>query len=212
MRRGTLAAGVAVLCVAAVAATLALTGGGSGRDVEPSPAGAYRGSRPPARLEMPTFALRDYTGAVVRSSDLRGKVVAMTFLDSQCTDSCPVIARQVAVTADRLTSRERDRVAFVAISTDPAEDTPRSIRAFLARHGALGTLRYLDGSEDELRRLWQQFAILSSLQSGKDDLHSAPVRIYDSTGRWVATQHAAADLTPANLTHDLRVALKTMSA
>lgn len=196
--------------------TLALAAcGGGGRDGHSAmrhdaaaAANAYRGSEPPAQLPIPSFALRDYTGTVVRSSDLRGKVALITFLDSQCTDSCPVIARQLALAVDALGMRERRQVVAVAISTDPAEDTPRSIRRFLARQRALGKFRYLDGAAGEMARLWKQFGILSSHESGHDTLHSSPVRIYDARGRWVATQHPGADLTPANLAHDVRVALK----
>jgi hypothetical protein len=55
--------------------------------------------------------------------------------------------------------------------------------------------------------VWNEFQVLSSLESGHDTLHSAPVRIYDRRGMWVATLHAGADLTEANLAHDIRVAL-----
>jgi cytochrome oxidase Cu insertion factor (SCO1/SenC/PrrC family) len=104
---------------------------------------------------------------------------------------------------------EREAVEAIAISTDPAEDTPASVRRFLDRQRALGRLHFLDGEERELRRLWRAFGVLSSLESGKDDLHSAPVRVYDRRGVWVATQHAGVDLTPRNLAHDIRVALRS---
>ena len=58
-----------------------------------------------------------------------------------------------------------------------------------------------------MRPLWERFQILSALESGEDTLHSAPVRIYDRGGVWVATLHAGADLSEANLLHDIRAAL-----
>jgi cytochrome oxidase Cu insertion factor (SCO1/SenC/PrrC family) len=174
--------------------------------------GAYRGSEPPTEIELVDFSLRDHDGAVVRSASLRGKVVLLTFLDSQCTESCPIIASQIARTFDLLSASERRRVFALAISTDPKEDTAASVRAFLRRNRALGKLHYVGGVEPEpkLRRIWKQFQILSSLESGEDTLHSAPVRIY-AGGVWVATLHAGVDLTPANLAHDARVALARAS-
>lgn len=171
--------------------------------------GPYRGSEPPARFSMPSFALRDESGRLVRSDDLRRKVVLVTFLDSQCTESCPVIAFQVARAIDSLRPAERSRVVALAISTDPAEDTRKSVRDFLHKNRATGRLSYLGGGEPvpTLRTIWKSFQILSSLESGKDTLHSAPVRVYDRDGIWVATLHPAADLTPQNLAHDVRVAL-----
>jgi cytochrome oxidase Cu insertion factor (SCO1/SenC/PrrC family) len=170
--------------------------------------GAYRGSEPPTEIELVDFSLREHDGAVVRSASLREKVVLLTFLDSQCTETCPIIASQIARTFDLLSASERRRVFALAISTDPKEDTAASVRAFLRRNRALGKLHYVGGGEPEpkLRRIWKQFHILSSLESGHDTLHSAPVRIY-ADGVWVATLHPGADLTPANLAHDLRVAL-----
>ena len=159
---------------------------------------------------MPAFSLRNYDGRLVRSSDLRGRVTVLTFLDSQCTESCPVIAWTVARAFDALTPAEREDVRAVAISTDPAEDTRATVRRFLARNRAVGRLLYVGGgqAERELRSVWKSFYVLSSLESGQDTLHSAPVRIYDRTGTWVATLHAGADLGEANLVHDIRVALR----
>ena len=121
------------------------------------------------------------------------------------------IAWTVARTLDGLTQDERRDVRAVAISTDPAEDTERNVRSFLVRNRAVGRLLYLGGGqpESELRAVWNEFKVLSSLESGEDTLHSAPVRIYDRHGEWVATLHAGADLTEESLAHDIRVALGT---
>jgi len=204
----------AVLLVIAAGVVGAALGAGAREDGGAAPPvsdsqGPYRGSEAPGEMKLPRFALRDHTGELVRSDDVRGKVVVLTFLDSQCEDACPVIAREVALTVDALTRAERETVEAIAISTDPAEDTPASIREFLGRQRALGKLRFLDGKERELRRLWSALAVLSSLESGKDDLHSAPVRVYDRRGVWVTTQHPGVDLTPGNLAHDIRIALRS---
>lgn len=211
MTRRTVATGVIAsviaIALAVVAAVAASLGGGS------SPAGQaslYRGSEPPGGIAMPDFSLRDHDGQPVRSSDLRGRVTILTFLDSQCTESCPLIAWTVARSIDSLGPAERSEVRAVAITTDPAEDSRTAVRRFLARNRAVGRLAYVGGGEPEheLRRVWKSFYVLSSLESGRDALHSAPVRIYDRSGTWVATLHAGADLTERNLLHDIRVALR----
>jgi protein SCO1/2 len=173
----------------------------------PSTAPQYRGSEPPGGLRLPTFTLREYSGAVVRSDDLRGKVVVVTFLDSQCTEACPIIAAQIGRTMDGLRATDRKRLEAIAITTDPVEDTPGSVRRFLRRQRALGKMRYLTRPTRGIRSAWKSFKILSSLESGRDTLHSAPVRIYDRDGFWVSTLHAGVDLTPSNLAHDLSLAL-----
>jgi cytochrome oxidase Cu insertion factor (SCO1/SenC/PrrC family) len=168
----------------------------------------YRGSEPPGRNLLPTIALPSYRGGRVTASELRGRVVLVTLLDSQCTDACPIIASVVARTVDRLTPAERGQVRALAVTGDPAEDTPASVRRFLRSQRAEGRLDYLIGKERELRPLWSALHLLPSLDSGRDTLHSAPLRVYDRNSVWVATLHAGVDLSEADLLHDIRRALR----
>ena len=168
---------------------------------------AFRGNRAPDGFTLPRFALHDDEGRTVQSSGLRGKAVAVTFLDAQCTDACPLIAAQVGQ-AVRALGGDRSSVEALAISVDPVEDTAAQIDAFLRRYRAKGELRYLDGTLAELRPLWRAFQIAASADTGSSNMHSAPVRVYDREGRWRSTLSPGADLTPANLEHDLRAALK----
>lgn len=161
---------------------------------------------------MPAFSLRGYRGNEVASEKLRGRVVVLTFLDSHCTDACPIIASVVARTMEELTAQERPQVEAVGITTDPRDDAPASVERFLRRRRAVGDLEYLLGSERELRRLWDAFHVLSSLETGSHEVHSAPVRIYDRDLVWVATLHAGADLTESALLHDIRTALRAPAA
>jgi len=155
------------------------------------------------------FRLQSYTGREVSLAGLRGKVLALTFLDAQCKDACPVIAAVVPRARALLTPHERSRAAFVAISTDPREDTPSAVRAFLRRYRAEGALDYLVAPAPSVRRTWRNYGVLASERSGSDSLHSAPVRIYKADGEWVSSLSAGADLSPRNLAHDVRVAMES---
>jgi cytochrome oxidase Cu insertion factor (SCO1/SenC/PrrC family) len=193
---------VAVLAAAAVAVPVAFFAF-TGDEAE----GSYRGSTPPDGVRLPEIALPDDSGRLVDTSKLGGKVAVVTFLDTQCTESCPLIASHVGLALRSLSEEERRRVVALAVSVDPEEDTPRAVRTFLEHHRARGELHYLVAPEPELRPAWAAFGVLSSADSGSDNLHSAPVRIYDRGGIWVTTLNAGADLTPQNLAHDIEVAL-----
>jgi cytochrome oxidase Cu insertion factor (SCO1/SenC/PrrC family) len=195
----------ALVGLAVVAALVAFASRGS--DPGGVGGGAYRGSEPPARFTLPEFDLPTYDGGRVSRGELGGSVVLLTLLDSQCTEACPILASVIARTVDRLTPAERAAVRAVAVSGDPAEDTPASVRRFLTARHAQGRLDYLVGEERELRPLWTTLQLLPSLDTGQDTLHSAPLRIYDRGGVWVATLHAGADLSEENLLHDIRTAL-----
>jgi protein SCO1 len=162
----------------------------------------FRGSQPPPGLMLPSFSLPDQTGRTIDSDDLRGKVVLVTFLETQCTEACPIIGEMIREAFRRL---DGEAVA-VAISVHPGDDTPAAVQAYLRRHRLRGELRYLVAAEREMRPVWKAFAVLPAVDTHDPNIHSAPVRIYDPEGRWVSTLHVGADLTPENLVADVRTA------
>lgn len=172
------------------------------------PSGPYRGSQPPNGVRAPDFRLRSYRGVVVRSRDLRGKVVVLAFLDTACKDKCPIIAAQIGAGMRLLTPTERANVMALAITVLPPVDTPAHVRTFLRERHALDELDWLIGPLPQLRKAYKAFAVLSAAATGNPSLHSAGVRIFDRSGVWVSTLRAGLDLTPTNLAHDIRVALR----
>ena len=170
----------------------------------PSP---YRGSIPPPGIRAPDFTLRDYRGPEVTMRKLRGKVVVLSFVDSKCSQKCPIVTSVIAQTMKQLPVNTHRHVAPVLMSVDPKVDTPASVRRFLARRGALG-LTYVVGPTSEMRPIWKAYGILAAAESGNADVHSSDVRIFDRHGIWVSSQHAGEDLTTANLEHDISLALR----
>jgi cytochrome oxidase Cu insertion factor (SCO1/SenC/PrrC family) len=199
--RIAVAAALAVALAGTATATVLVSRDRSGGPV-------IAGSRAPSGETLPAFRLQDQHGEVVNSRDLAGQAVLVTFLDSQCGDTCPIVALQVSEGLRRLAPEERAQVVALAISTDPTGDTAASVESFLREQRADTHLRYLLGTEAELRPVWRDFHILSSFDSGDDELHSAPVRLFDRQRVWRSTLHAGADLTPENLAHDLRALLE----
>ena len=176
----------------------------TGRDASP-----FRGSITPGNIRLPLFTLSEWNGKRVDSRDLQAKVVLVTFLETKCKEACPLIADQIGMSLGRLNTSERRRVYALAISTHPGDDTAANVHEFLRVHRVLGELHYLVGPEARLRPVWRSFHILSAFDSGDADTHSAPVRIFDRRGKWVSTLHPGIDLTPGNLVHDVRVALRS---
>jgi cytochrome oxidase Cu insertion factor (SCO1/SenC/PrrC family) len=204
---------------ALLAATLSLAivlgvgcggGGSTANEMQPPGVGAYRGSEPPPGLHLPSFALSDVmTREVVRSADMRGNVVLVTFLDSDCHHQCPIIAGQIGQALERLPASARERTRALVISVNPLVDTRASVKRFLRKHRVLGRLHYLSGSVAALRPVWKDFGVVSAYETGDVDTHSADVRVFDPAGVWVSTQHVGVDLTPANLARDVVTALES---
>ena len=210
MKRPVLLALIAAIVVVPSAAGLLIHALTSGSGTTPAasgpPPGAYRGSEPPAGIRLPAFTLRDYRRDVVRTSALRGKVVLVTFLDTDCKTKCPVFASDIGAGLRLLSGSEHRQVVALALTVNPARDTPASVRAFLRRRHALG-IDFLLGTAKQMRPIWKAFHVVSAAETGNADVHSSDARVYDRSGVWVSTLHLPVDLTPANLAHDIRTAL-----
>jgi cytochrome oxidase Cu insertion factor (SCO1/SenC/PrrC family) len=201
----------AALFVAAVGLAVVLVagcGGGGSTEVRMTGPGPYRGSEPPSGLRLPSFTLSNVvTGRTVRSDDLEGSVVLVTFLDSDCSHQCPIIAGQIGRALNRLPASALARTRALVVSVNPLVDTRASVKRFLREHRVLGRVDYLTGSVAALRPVWKDFGVVSAYETGDADTHSADVRVFDPVGVWVSTQHVGVDLTPANLAHDVATAL-----
>jgi cytochrome oxidase Cu insertion factor (SCO1/SenC/PrrC family) len=138
---------------------------------------------------------------------LRGKVVLVTFLDTDCRTKCPLIASVMGDGLRLLAPSNRRQVVPLALTVNPPRDTPVSVRRFLRDRDALG-LDFLLGTTKRMRPVWRAFHVLSAVETGNADVHSADVRVYDRAGEWVSTLHLPPDLTAENLAHDIRVALR----
>ena len=208
MKRLLVLAGVALIAVGGTVGGLLATRRSDSTNTVFAPSGPYRGSIPPAGIRAPDFTLQSYRGPTVRMRDLRGKVVLVTFLDTACRDKCPIITAEIGAAIPLLTSAERQNVDALAITVLPQVDTPTRVRKFLRQRHALGALDWLIGPVTELPKVWKDYAVLSAANSGNANVHSAGVRVFDRNGVWVSNLHVGVDLTPANLVHDIRVALR----
>jgi len=106
----------------------------------------------------PDFELLDQDGKIVRLSDLRGRVVALTFLYTSCPDVCPIVAQLFAQTRDRLGEANK-KVVFTAISVDPERDTVEQVSKYLRAQGLEGKLLFLTGDRPSLEAAWAAYHI-----------------------------------------------------
>jgi cytochrome oxidase Cu insertion factor (SCO1/SenC/PrrC family) len=207
-----LAAGVVVGSVFAVGVMKlvgAAGGTSSGSAIEhPQTSRDYVGSSPPGRIVAPDFQLVSYRGRVVRMSAQRGKVVVLTFLDTDCHDQCPVIASILGRGMPNLRPALRAHSEAIAVSVNPRVDTKKSISVFLAQRHASRALDFLVGSLPKLRSVWTAYHILPAVDTGNNNIHSADVMIFNRRGRWVSSLNEGLDLTTSSLTHDIAAAYR----
>ena len=109
----------------------------------------FEGASLPAGLRAPDFSLRDQDGDPVTMRSLRGRPVVVAFLYSTCKDTCPIQAQQIKGALNELGT---DYPAL-AVSVDPANDTPRSANAFNSKQRMTGRLTWVLGT----RRGWRRY-------------------------------------------------------
>jgi protein SCO1 len=155
-------------------------------------AGGLRPAIPPK-----DFTLRDQDGRVVSLRALRGQVVVLTFMYSTCQDTCPVTATTIRGALDDL----GHDVPALAVSVDPAHDTPNSAEAFLVKRSLSGgRMRFLLGTRAQLAPIWHDYGIRPQ---GNGFEHSAYVLLIDKHGRQ-RISFPVDQLVDRDLAHDIR--------
>jgi protein SCO1/2 len=183
----------ALLLVAAVTAC-----GGS-----KTPVKRFAGSELPTPRTAPPLALTDVNGMRVTLAGQRGRYVLVTFIYTHCPDVCPLITQNLNAALRTIGPAARTHVRVLAVSVDPAGDTPTAVRAYIRAKRLLPQFRYLIGSRAELRRVWKAWHVLAV--EAKPELvdHVAYTVLIDTTGKERVLYDASVHAT--QVVHDLRV-------
>lgn len=145
----------------------------------------------PRRLEVgeivPDFTMTTQEGQTLRLSDLRGKVVVLTFIYTRCPlpDFCPLMDRKFSGLADRLaTSPESaESVRLLSVSFDPEHDTPEVLRKHARTQGARPPLwTFAVASHDELGKVAGALGL--TYGPGREEIiHNLSTAVIDPQGR-----------------------------
>ena len=107
---------------------------------------------------VPDFTMTDQDGQAVKLSDLRGNVVALTFIYTRCPlpDFCPLMDKKFSELAQRIAAfPERARqIRLISLSFDPEHDTPDVLKKHAQIRGAMPPLwTYAVASHAELAKI-----------------------------------------------------------
>ncbi|OJU86223.1 MAG: hypothetical protein BGO11_18915 [Solirubrobacterales bacterium 70-9] len=105
----------------------------------------------------PAIDLTDQYGKKIDLAKLKGRTVLVAFLYTHCTDLCPIVAGKVHTAYAQIPKAKRP--LFLAVSVDPAHDTPRSAAIFNKRHRTTGEIDWLLGSQAELEKVWKAWGV-----------------------------------------------------
>jgi len=83
----------------------------------------------------PELSLTTQDGQRLSLKELRGKVVAVTFIYASCVDTCPLLTAKMAGLQAALGVDFGPKVFFLSITVDPERDTPAVLQRYAQSHG-----------------------------------------------------------------------------
>jgi protein SCO1/2 len=103
--------------------------------------------------QLPDFPLKDQNGKEFTFSQLRGKVIVLSYIYTHCPDICHIITKRMTVLRDKLKKNNIDdeRVYFVSITIDPERDTPETLKKHVKMMNLdLTNWVFVTGDEDSI--------------------------------------------------------------
>jgi protein SCO1/2 len=96
----------------------------------PFPAEALRTAYMP-----PELVLTNQREESIDLAELRGSVVVLTAVYASCPHTCPAILAQAKAAIEELDAADRDDLRLIAVTLDPANDSPAVLAGLAGHHG-----------------------------------------------------------------------------
>ena len=143
--------------------------------------------------------------------DLRGKVVAVTFIYASCVDTCPLLTTKLAGVQTRLGSDFGARVFFLSVTVDPERDTPTVLKGYARAHGTNPAgWAFLTGTPAEIRDVARRYGVYVRKSPGGDVEHTFLTSLIDRDGV-LRVQYLGVRFDPDELLADVRSLLMEAS-
>jgi protein SCO1 len=168
------------------------------------PAYGAEGSRQlPVIGAAPQFTLTSQDGQPVALADLRGKVVAVAFIYTQCPDICPMLTQKMVQVQDELGADFGKRIAFVSISLDPEHDTPEVLKDYAQFWGAKPEgWTFLTGSPEAVRDVTRRYGVFFAKKEDGSVDHTQLTTLVDGEGQ-MRVHYLGARFDPEEFRQDL---------
>ena len=108
----------------------------------------------------PEFTLTNQDGKRIALNELRGKVLAITFIFASCADTCPLLTAKMVGIQNALGSDFGSKIYFVSITVDAERDTPEVLKQYAEGHKAnTAGWAFLTGTPAEIRAVAKRYGI-----------------------------------------------------
>jgi protein SCO1 len=164
---------------------------------------AAGGGELPVIGRAPQFTLTSQDGKPVSLADLRGKVVAVTFIYTECPDICPMLTQKMVQVQDELGSDFGKKITFVSITLDPEHDTPEVLKDYAKFWGAKPEgWSFLTGSPEAVRDVSRRYGVFFAKKEDGSVDHTQLTSLLDAEGQ-MRVQYLGARFDPEEFRRDL---------
>jgi protein SCO1 len=151
----------------------------------------------------PNFTLTSQDGAAVSLASFRGKVVALTFIYTECPDICPLLTQKMAHVQDELGAEFGKKIAFVSITLDPAHDTKEILKDYAQFWGAKPEgWSFLTGAPEAVRDVTRRYGVFFAKKEDGSVDHTQLTTLIDADGQ-MRVQYLGARFDPEEFRRDL---------
>ena len=132
----------------------------------------------------PPFTLTSQDGKSVALADLRGKVLAVTFIYTGCPDICPLVTQKMVDVQNALGAEFGTKIAFVSITLDPEHDTPAVLKDYAQSWGAKPNgWMFLTGSPAAIREVTRRYGVFFAKKEDGSVDHTQLTTLVDADGQ-----------------------------
>jgi cytochrome oxidase Cu insertion factor (SCO1/SenC/PrrC family) len=132
-------------------------------------------------VQAPDFRLLNQFGQPMSLSQFRGKVVVLSFEDSECTTVCP-LTEQSMLDAKEMLGAAGNQVQLLGVDANPDATSVADVLAYSRAHGVVNRWDFLTGSPAQLKATWSAYHIAVQVEQGQID-HTPALFVIDQRGR-----------------------------
>jgi cytochrome oxidase Cu insertion factor (SCO1/SenC/PrrC family) len=138
--------------------------------------GSSLGSQP-----APDITLVNQFGQPMSLSQFRGKVVMLSFEDSECTTVCPLTTASM-LEAKQMLGAAGNQVQLLGVDANPTATSVADVLAYSRAHGMVNQWDFLTGSPAQLKAVWNEYHVAVQIEQGQID-HTPALFVIDQHGR-----------------------------
>ncbi len=150
---------------------------------------------------FPNVVLQDQNGRQLRFYDdiVRGKVVAINFIYTACTELCPLDTAQLRQVQQILGDRVGRDIHMYSISLNPSRDTPEQLRQFMRSYDVGPGWTFLTGSTQDVQLLQRRLGLRPVDERSLREHDASIIMGNEPTRQWIKrtayeNPHLLADL------------------